>query len=326
MRILVIGGTSFVGRHYVEAALEAGHLVTLFNRGKTGADLFPDLERLTGDRTKTVDAIRGRTWDAAFDTSAYVPRVARMTAEALADSVPHYTFISSISVYSDFSNPGLDETGALQTLEDPGVEEVTGETYGGLKVLCENAVSEVYSRGALIIRPGIIAGPYDPTDRFTYLAARAARSGKMLVPGSLDSPLQFIDARDLAAWSLHAMEAGIEGIYNAVAPPITVGDVLNTAYDVAGADTKFVSIDRAFLEAHDVDPNAVNTWYLDDPDTEGNFWKVDGSKAAAVGMSFRPLIETVRDTIEWAKTRGADYTWRAGIGEEHEAELVEMIG
>ena len=322
MRILVIGGTSFLGRHYVEAALEAGHQVTLFNRGKTGAGLFPDVERLTGDRTKSVDALRGRTWDAAFDTSAYVPRVARMTAEALASSVPHYTFISTISVYSDFGKPGLEETGALQTLKDPDTEEVTGETYGGLKVLCEDVISEIYPRGGLIIRPGIIAGPYDPTDRFTYLAARAARGGRMLVPGALDSPLQIIDARDLADWSLHAMEGGLEGAFNAAAPAITVGEVLTAARDIAGADTEFVTADGAFLEANGADPNAVNTWYLDDPATEGSFWNVDASKAAANGLRFRPIAVTIRDTVEWAKTRGADYQWRAGIEWAKEAELL----
>ena len=320
MRLLVIGGTSFVGRHFVEAALAAGHTVTLFNRGKTAPELFPEAEKLVGDRTKDVEVLKGREWDAVLDTSGYTPRVVRMSAEALAGSAGFYAFISTISVYEGFPSPGQTEDAPLAELADPTVEDVTGETYGGLKVLCEQAVQEIFDGKNVIIRPGIIVGPHDPTDRFTYLIARAAKGGEMLVPGSLNAPLQFIDARDLGAWTLHMIEDAVTGIYNAVGPKVTLADVLTTARDQEAADTQFVSVDGSFLSEHDTNPNAVNAFFQDGDDSF--VWDVDAEKAIAQGLTLRSPAVTIADTLAWESSRPADHPWRAGLNWTKEAGLL----
>lgn len=182
MRILVVGGTQFVGRSYVEEALAAGHEVTLFNRGRTRPDLFPEAERIRGDRGEDLSALAGRSWDAVFDPSCYLPRLARMSAEALADGAPHYTFVSTLSVYADGTVAGQDETGRLATIDDPATEDVTGETYGALKVLAEDEIRRVYGDRALIVRPGFICEPYDNLDRMPYWLRRVARGGEVLAP------------------------------------------------------------------------------------------------------------------------------------------------
>lgn len=182
MRILVVGGTQFVGRSYVEEALAAGHEVTLFNRGRTRPDLFPEAERIRGDRGEDLSALAGRSWDAVFDPSCYLPRLARMSAEALADGAPHYTFVSTLSVYADGTVTGQDETGRLATIDDPATEDVTGETYGALKVLAEDEIRRVCGDRALIVRPGFICGPYDNLDRMPYWLRRVARGGEVLAP------------------------------------------------------------------------------------------------------------------------------------------------
>src|SRR6266542_3549486 len=234
MRILILGGTRFLGRHLVDAALAAGHEVTLFTRGKTDPNAYPQLEHISGDRDPKVDGgaglaqLKGRRWDAAIDTSGYVPRVVRAGAEALADAATHYTFVSSISVYRDFFKSGIDETYPTGTLEDETVEEITGDTYGPLKALCERAAQEVFPGRALIIRPGLIVGPHDSTDRFTYWVQRIARGGEVLAPTGPHLPLQLIDARDLAQWNVRMVETFADGTFNATGPaePLTLGEVL----------------------------------------------------------------------------------------------------
>ena len=182
MDLLILGGTRFLGRHLVEAALGDGHRVTLFNRGLSNPDLFPEVETINGDRDGDISVLQGRCWDAAIDTCGYVPRVVRASAGLLADAVDHYTFVSSISVYSDAIGPGADEDAPVEELEDPGVEEVTGETYGGLKALCERAAEEEMPGRVLNVRPGLISGPHDPTDRITYWPRRVAAGGEVLAP------------------------------------------------------------------------------------------------------------------------------------------------
>ena len=217
VKLLVLGGTRFVGRHLVEAALARGHEVTLFNRGNH-PEVFPEVEGLIGDRDGDLGALENRTWDAALDTSGYVPRLVRDSAERLRDAVGHYTFISTVSVYPDTLPPHADEDARVRGLEDPLTEEVTNGTYGGLKVLCEEAVREIYGARSLVIRPGLVVGPYDPTDRFTYWPVRVAEGGEVLAPGVPEAPVQFIDARDLAAWTLGMIEGRETGTYNAVSP------------------------------------------------------------------------------------------------------------
>ena len=198
LRILILGGTGFIGPHMVEWALARGHQITLFNRGRTNTNLFPKVEKLVGDRDGALDALETGRWDAVIDNSGYVPRHVRDSAELLQDRAEQYLFISSISAYADFAQPGLDETYRLGTLADPGVEEVNAETYGPLKVLCERALAAAFGDNATIVRPGYIVGPGDSTDRWTYWPVRLAAGGHMLVPGTPADRVQLIDARDLA--------------------------------------------------------------------------------------------------------------------------------
>jgi 2'-hydroxyisoflavone reductase len=303
MHILILGGTRFLGRHLVEAALQAGHEVTLFNRGKTNPDLFPQVEALTGDRRESLAALRGHRWDACIDTCGYIPREVRMSAEALHDSVAHYTFISTISVYSDAITAGADESGPLITLADPTVEEVTGETYGGLKVLCEQAAESTLPGRVLQVRSGLIVGPHDPTDRFTYWVARAAEGGPMLAPGDPAQTLQFIDGRDQAAWIIRMTEARQAGIYNVSGPayPLTLRETLDTCAQVAGAGAALTWVDQAFLLEQGVAPWAELPLWI--PAGENASLNLNLGKAQAAGLTCRPLTETVRDTLAWHQTR-----------------------
>jgi uncharacterized protein YbjT (DUF2867 family) len=206
MDLLILGGTGFLGRHLVESALGDGHRPTLFNRGLTEAELFPEVEKIEGDREGDPSALRGRRWDAVIDTCGYVPRVVGASARLLADAVDHYTFVSSISVYSDDIASGADEGAPVRELPDPTVEEVTGETYGGLKALCERAAEETMPGRVLNIRPGLISGPHDPTDRFTYWPRRIAAGGEVLAPDREERKVQYIDVRDLASWIVEMSE------------------------------------------------------------------------------------------------------------------------
>ena len=323
LKLLIIGGTMFVGRHLVEAALAQGHEVTLFNRGQHNPDLFPEVEKLRGNRDSELDALKGRTWDVVVDTCGYVPRIVRQSAELLADSVGLYVFISTISVYSDYSQVGMDENAPLGTLEDPTVEEVTGPNYGPLKVLCEQAVEEALPGRALIIRPGFIIGPHDPSDRFTYWPYRVSQGGTMLAPNPPSQPMQFIDARDLAEWTLHLAKKKVTGIYNATGPdaPVKLETLLDESKAVTGADTEFVWADEAFL----VEEKAPFPLWIP---TGGNpelvaLMQVSVEKAIADGLTFRSLAQTIQETLDWAKSRPSDYQWRTGLTPEREQELLQ---
>jgi len=325
MKLLILGGTVFVGRHLVEAALAHNHDVTLFNRGQHNAGLFPDMETLHGDRDGGLDPLKGRRWDAVVDTCGYVPRVVRASADLLSGAVDHYTFISSISVYRDVSRPGVDESGAVGTLEDTTTEEVTGDTYGPLKALCEQAVEEAMPGRTLVVRPGLIVGPHDPTDRFTYWPHRVARGGDTLAPGRPDQPVQFIDARDLAAWTLRMVEARHTGIYNATGPadPLTMGGLLDVCNRELGGTARFVWVDEPFLLREEVGPwIELPLWIPDEMDMRGQS-AIDCRKAIAAGLTLRPLAETVRDTLAWDATRPADTARAAGLRPEREAELLD---
>ena len=202
MKLLILGGTAFLGRHLVEAALAAGHELTLFNRGRTNPGLFPAAEELHGDRTEGLEPLRGRRWDAVVDTCGFVPRFVGTAVDLLAEAAGHYTFVSSISAYADLGSPGLREDAPLATMEDETVEEIRGDTYGPLKALCEEVVRRGFPDRCLIVRPGLIVGPHDPTDRFTWWPWRMAQGGQALAAEPRDAPVQVVDARDLAAWML----------------------------------------------------------------------------------------------------------------------------
>ena len=328
MRILIIGGTRFLGRHLVEAALDHSHDVTLFNRGKTNPGLFPQVETILGDREHEVEKLNGRLWEAVIDTSGYLPRIVRLSADVLKENVTRYVFISSISVYDNFRKVGINETGPVGKIQDEATEEITGETYGPLKALCEQAVQDIYGlERTQIVRPGLIVGPHDPTDRFTYWPIRVARGGDVLAPEKPEAPIQVIDVRDLSAFIVKLIEDHAFGIYNATGPDyeLTLGKLLDVSKQVSGSDAtiRWASLD--FLNQNKVEPwSDMPTWVPDDEEGAG-FSRVDVSKAIQAGLWFRPLEETVRDTLEWAKARPEDHEWRAGLAPEREQELLELL-
>jgi 2'-hydroxyisoflavone reductase len=327
VKILILGGTVFLGRHLVEAALARGHAVTLFNRGQSSPDLFPDVEKLRGNRDGPLDGLRGRQWDAAIDTCGYAPRVVRASAELLADSVNHYTFISSLSVYADLSRPGIDEAAPVGRLPDDSIEEVTGETYGPLKALCEQAAERALPGRVLNVRPGLIVGPHDPTDRFTYWPARVARGGEVIAPGRPDRRIMFIDARDLAEWIIRAVEHNLTGVFNADGPAgrTSMGPLLATSKAVSGSDAEVVWVDEQFLIDAGVEPwSEMPVWIPESDPMAAGFFAFDCSQAIEAGLTFRPLEETVRDTIAWDATRPKDRRWLAGLKPGREAELLRI--
>lgn len=316
MKILVIGGTRFVGRHFVDAALARGHEITLFNRGKSNADLYPNVETLKGDRDGDLSALDGRRWDAVVDTCGYVPRVVRLSAEKLKDAVGRYLFISTISVYENPMNYNDDETAPVQTLEDPTTENIS-ENYGGLKALCEQVVEELYGDRALIVRPGMIVGPYDPTDRYTYWDKRIARGGEILAPDSPQRPVQMIDARDLVEWMLRLLEQQASGIFNATGPekPLTWGQWMAIFSEASGSSPQLTWVDEAFLERYELNSGHLPFWF---PAAYQNLFAVSVDKAVRAGLTFRPPVETARDTLVWKGT--ADLS--VGLSPEREAELL----
>lgn len=326
MKLLVLGGTVFLGRHIVAAALVQGHEITLFNRGRHNPDLFPEVEKLRGDRDGNLEILRGRHWDAVIDTCGYVPRIVRASAELLARSVEHYTFISSISVYADFSVPGLNEKAPVGKLQDERGEEITSETYGPLKALCEQAVERAMPGRALIIRPGLIVGLHDPTDRFTYWPYRVAQGGEVLAPGHPDRTVQIIDVRDLAEWIVKMVEAPKMGTYNATGPDytLTMGQLLKTCKSVSRSDATFTWVDERFLLDAGVQPWIELPLWVPDTEEHKGFSAVDCTKAILDGLSFRPLAETIQDTLAWVAARPSDMPCRAGLKREREVELLQQ--
>ncbi len=303
MDLLILGGTRFLGRHFTAAALSAGHRVTLFHRGQTGAGLFPAAEHVLADRDGGLGALAGRHWDAVIDTSGYVPRVVGDGARTLHGAAGHYTFVSSISAYAQPFTAGADESAPTATLADPAVEAVTGETYGGLKAACERAVTAVFGARALVVRPGLIVGPDDPTDRFPYWPRRIARGGDVLVPNVPELPVQVIDARDLAAWMLARVERGTAGTFNAVGPdePLTLHACVERIRTAVGGQARFVWADEEFLLARGVEPwTGLPLWVTGEDVPHST---VSAARARALGLRCRPLEDTARDTLAWDAAR-----------------------
>jgi 2'-hydroxyisoflavone reductase len=325
MKLLILGGTSFLGPHLVDAALERGHQVTTFNRGQHERELPAGVERLHGNRDGEMDALSGRTWDAVVDTSGYFPRVVRASAEYLRDRVGHYTFISTVSVYASLPRPGMDETAPVGTLADESVEQITDGAYGPLKALCEAAVEAAVPGHALAIRPGLIVGPLDPTDRFTYWPHRVAQGGEVLAPGGPEHPVQFIDARDLAAWAVQMTERGATGTFNATGPaqPLGIGSVLEACREVSGSDAQLTWVDEDYVLKAGLEPWSELPLWIPASDTElAGMNAVSTARALSAGLTFRPLAATIRDTLAWDATRPADHEWRAGLPREREAEVL----
>jgi 2'-hydroxyisoflavone reductase len=341
MKLLILGGTKFLGRYVVEDALARGHEVTLFNRGQLNAELFPDVEKLRGDRDGGLDALKGRRWDAVVDTSGYSPRVVRDSARLLSDAVEHYVFISSQSAYKDASVPGVDEDYPVGTITDERLREAEalkqselttapffGEIYGALKALCERAAEESMPGRVLNVRAGLIVGPHDYSDRFTYWPRRVAEGGEVLAPGDPERQVQLIDVRDLAAWVLEMAEARRSGTYNATGPDyrLTMGRVLDVCRGTTGSDARFVWVDEQFMLDAGLGPwMEVPLWVAQSGEDDVNryFMGISAEKAVAAGLKFRPLSETVRDTLEWDLTRPADTQRRAGLAREREREVLD---
>lgn len=328
LRVLILGGTGFIGPHFVAALHDAGHKVTVFNRGQRKAELPPDVEALAGDRDGKLDALKNRDWDVAIDNSGYVPRIVKLSADLLKNHIQHYIFVSSISVYADLSTPGIGEDYKLAALRDPTTEDI-GENYGGLKVLCEQVVEHTYGNRCALVRPTYIVGPGDTTDRFTYWPVRASRGGEMLVPGTPTDPLQFIDVRDLADFMRMCAEQRFTGSYNACNPPgaVTMGDVLATTQRITGAKTKYVWASAEFLEKQRlIDSGEIPIWAPTTGEMAGAAL-VNPARAVAKGLRFRPLETTVRDTLAWQSKRPAaeQQKMRAGLTAEREAELLKQL-
>jgi 2'-hydroxyisoflavone reductase len=317
MRILVLGGTRFLGRHVVVSALERGHDLTLFNRGQTRPELFPDVERLRGDRDGDLSALDGLAFDAVVDTSGYVPRIVARTIDALGD-VGHYTFVSSISVYADLSTPPT-ESSPVRELERP--TEEWQEAYGELKADCEDVVRERIA-DPFILRPGLIVGPWDPTGRFTYWPQRIATGGDVLAPAPPEASAQVIDGRDLADWIVRAAENGTAGTYNAVDHPTTRASLFETCADVSGSDAELVWVDGDFLAANDVGEWMELPLWLHDAEHRGML-SIEPEAAFAAGLETRPLGETVRDTLDWVRSGEAPAEAPAGLAREKERVVLD---
>ncbi len=324
LRLLILGGTGFIGPHEINYALSRGHEVTMFNRGKTAPDMFPDVERLIGDRNGELDALKGREWDAVIDNSGFFPRHARLSAELLHGNVGQYLFVSSISAYGDGLSVEHDEvTAPPATMELPvdESEHIYGPTYGPRKSLCEQEVSRVFGDNAINVRPGIITGPGDPTNRLRHWLVRLVAGKEIIVPGSKDWPVQYIDARDLSGWMVRLLEAGASGPYNAVGPeqPYRAEPLLNRLKSAANSSSEFVWVDWDWLTDQLEGPPGYSPWF---PGDFSPFMQVNNDRALATGLTFRPIEDMARDMIAGLGANGINAE-RGELSLEKEAELVK---
>ncbi len=308
MKLLILGGTRFLGRHLAEQALAQGHTVTLMHRGRSGPGLFARAEHRIADRDGDLAALAHGEWDSVIDTSAYVPRQVRAVAARLAGRVGQYQLVSTISVYADTDAGGVDEDAALQILPDPSTEAVTGDTYGGLKALCEQAALAGFAGRCLISRPGLLVGPHDPTGRFSWWVQRLQRGGTVLAPGDPATPVQLIDARDAAAWMLLQATGGATGttgVFNLSGPaqPLTIGGLLLAAREALNPAAQLQWVDEAFLHGAGVAPwSELPVWL---PRAQAGLHGMDINRALATGLQCRPLAATLTDTAQWLQDAAA---------------------
>jgi 2'-hydroxyisoflavone reductase len=325
-RILILGGTGFLGPATVEVAQKRGHELTLFNRGRTRPGLFPKIETLLGDRDpdkgEGLNALRDRKWDAVIDNSGYFPRLVSASAKLLAPNTKQYIFISSISAYADNSAENQDEAAKLATTSDPTIEKVTEETFGPLKVLCEKTAADAFPGRATIVRPGYIVGPDDPSGRFTYWPVRIDRGGEVLAPGAPSDPVQIIDVRDLGAWLITLIENDTTGTFNATGPKdrLAWGDLLGACSKATPAKHSLTWVPGDWIKKEANEAFPIWAPYL--ADTRG-FHTWSNARAVKAGLKFRPVTETAADTLKWYKSQPADGRTRlAGPPAAKEAELL----
>jgi len=336
MKLLILGGTRFLGRHLVTAAQARGHEVTLFNRGNYSIDDLGVVEIIKGDRHTELHKLQGRRWDVVVDTSGHLPRAVKAAAEALSNEVERYVFISSQNAYTDVSVPGIEETYPLRKLTSEQLERVNsidtsgepsyGDLYGGLKALCEQAAEEVMPNRVLIIRPGLIVGPHDYSDRFTYWPVRVGRGGEVLAPGRPDRFIQFIDVRDLAEWTISMIERKATGAYNAHGLPnsLTMQQLLDECKSVAGSDAQFTWVSEDFLLKENVAAwSELPLWLPEEaaPHLKG-FMCISPDKAVTSGLSFRPLRDTIGDILTWRQTNLLSDKLKAGLDRDKERALL----
>lgn len=330
LKILLLGGTRFIGVHMTELALARGHSITFFNRGRTRAELFPQVEKLHGDRDGKLDALQGRKWDAVIDTSGYLPRHVRMSAELLAPNVQQYLFISTIGLYADFSKAN-DENSPVAKIDDEKSEDIA-KYYGPLKALCEKALDSVMAGRTTMVRPGLIVGPDDNTDRFTYWPARAARGGEMIAPGTPATPYQIIDARDLARFCLDMLESRTFGVFNVTSPTdmFSMGKIIDASVSAANAlahpnpPPRPVWIPAGFLTEHKVEPfSDMPAWIPPDNEIAG-LHRTNVERAIKAGLKISPLQKTTSDTLAWQLARPAaeQEKLKAGLSPEREQEVL----
>jgi 2'-hydroxyisoflavone reductase len=327
VKLLIVGGTRFLGRHLATAAVAAGHELTLLHRGRSNPGLFPGVRQVIGDRRGDLSALTHERWDAVIDTCAYVPRDVTLLAAALADCTARYLLVSTISVYRDVTPAGVDESGALATLDDPTTETVTGQTYGGLKALCEQAALQHFGSAAtLIARPGLIVGPHDPTERFTWWLRRVHQGGRFVVPAPAAARVQFIDARDLADWLLLQAVNGSTGVYNLCGPdlPLTWGDWMARMVGALQPAARPCWVDEgALLDAGVAPWMGLPLWL---PAAEAGLHRVVIERALARGLRTRPLEDTARETLAWALAQPAPPPGGPGLDAALEATLLAASG
>lgn len=343
MKILLLGGTQFVGRHLVEMARAAGHELTLFHRGQTNPGIFPEVEHILGDRATDLDKLAGRHWDRVIDLCGYLPRIVSLSAEALRLNADHYTFISSISVYRDLDQTlePLDEMCPVIELADPTVETITGDTYGGLKALCETAARQGFDHTrVLIVRPGLIVGPYDHTDRFTYWCVRGADGGRMAVPGSPGRHFPVIDVRDLAPWILSMIDRAASGVVNLGGPahdgrrgdgpansldrPPTFEAMLAAIREATGSSNEPVWMPVETMTRLGINADDFPLWNQASDGSEAGF-DIDSDRAFGTGLSLRSLVDTVRDTLAFRRADLAERPLKVGPSREREAGILASL-
>ncbi|MGD2071046.1 MAG: NAD-dependent epimerase/dehydratase family protein [Gemmatimonadota bacterium] len=327
LRILILGGTGFIGPWQVRYARERGHELTLFNRGRTAPDMFPGLETLIGDRNGDLEALEGRTWDVVIDNSASTPEWVRLSANLLADSVDRYLYVSSRSAYSDTSRIPMTADAPTWTYETAGVEPgAEDRPYGLRKALCEREAQDAMPGRVTIFRPGLIIGPGDPTDRFTYWPVRIHRGGEVLAPGDPSDPVQIIDVRDLTEWMIRMAEDGHTGVYNAVGPatPRPMAELLYGIRAVTTAETTFTWVNADFLSEQGIRPYSHMPVWMPPRDGREGFARFDLTPEVERGLTFRPLADTAQATLDFHFSRPPERQreLRAGISAEREAEVL----